>query len=503
MSTGFYRPSQLLDGQKGEVIWDGPSLTNIDFNDRASIPEGFIANIRKDIKADTNDTAEIDRRVEQKLKDLGILAKYLDARGMANASTTQDMLDMHSSSSNIVDKTNAGMGFAFHQAERFARQITAMATYELILKNKRNKSKDKELTEKEYEDLVNEVILEVEHTNSGAMTETAPKIARNSIGSVLLMYKRFGISMLYLQFRMLRDALKGVPKGERNFAKHQIVGLFATSGLLSGVQGLPAYGMIAAMANMFLLDDEDDDADSIAAEFFGEGPYSGLLNATFGMDVAPRIGMTNLIYRTLPNRDQGKMALFAELAGGPIYGIGVRMGRGLGYTYDGEIARGLESLFPSGLANGFKAIRYAREGPTTLRGDPIVKDMNPLEITGQFFGFAPAGYIKQLEMNARDKRVDRNIAERKSNILRTRYLALREGDFDEVRDLNEEIMDFNGRHPESAITGETITRSTRQHRVTDIMTRMLGGITVNRNRYQKVIQKRIKELGEEEFFAFD
>jgi hypothetical protein len=106
-------------------------------------------------------------------------------------------------------------------------------------------------------------------------------------------------------------------------------------------------------------------------------------------------------------------------------------------------------------------------------------------------------------MNARDKRIDRNIAERKSNILRTRYLALREGDFDEVRDLNEEIMDFNGRHPESAITGETITRSTRQHRVTDIMTRMLGGITVNRNRYQKVIQKRIKELGEEEFFAFD
>jgi hypothetical protein len=50
--------------------------------------------------------------------------------------------------------------------------------------------------------------------------------------------------------------------------------------------------------NTAFLGDEDEDFDTIASTFFGEGMYSGAINAITGADVAPRIGMTNLVFRS-------------------------------------------------------------------------------------------------------------------------------------------------------------------------------------------------------------
>lgn len=186
-------------------------------------------------------------------------------------------------------------------------------------------------------------MLDIDLTNSGAMTETAPTIAQGSVGSVLMMYKRFGISMIALQFKMAKEALKDADPEVRRQAKKQIVGLFATSGLMAGVQGLPLYGVVAMIANLVFLDDEDDDFDTLAARFFGEGLYSGGINALTNLDVAPRIGMTNLIYRTLPNKTEQHMVMdFLEMVGGPVYGVGKRAMDGMAMVGEGEIQRGVE-----------------------------------------------------------------------------------------------------------------------------------------------------------------
>ena len=135
------------------------------------------------------------------------------------------------------------------------------------------------------------------------MIETAPRVSQNNWGNWMTMYKRFGISMYYLQFQMAKQALSRAKTPEqRAEAKRQIVGLFASSALFAGVQGLPLYGIVSWLGNNVFLDDEDEDFDSIAASYFGEGMYSGALNAIFQVDVGPRIGMSNLIYRSQPNR---------------------------------------------------------------------------------------------------------------------------------------------------------------------------------------------------------
>ena len=482
MSTGMRRKLNTFTGVEGGLEIDGPSFTNIDFSDPASVPESF------------------KKLGDEELRRNKVLVDVMNQQGAANASTIADLLELNTATSSTTDKVNSVMGYAFHQGERLTRQITMKATYDLIL-NAKSKG-GKKLTDEDYMAAAQEAILETEHTNSGSMLETAPKIAQNSLGSVLLMYKRFGISMLYMQFQMAKQALKDTDPTVRKQAVKQLIGLFGMSGIFAGVQGLPLYGVVTTLANLFLLDDEDEDADSIAASFFGEGWYSGLLNEATGLDIAPRIGMSNLIFRSLPNAEEESLTMQAiELAGGPIVGIAQRMfDDGLPLLMDGEIYRGMEKMMPSSVANVMKATRYGTEGVTTLRGDPITEDLGFGTLLGQTLGFAPAGYTKQLEINARDKRVDRVINENRTKLLRQRYMAIRENDFDELIEVEEAIAEFSQRHPEVRITEDTKKKSLRQHKVTDEVTRMFNGVTISPQRRAVVMRRQLEDLDESEFF---
>ena len=461
--TGTRRSLVGFTNAVGGKTLGGPSLTNIDFTDSKNVPEDF-------------------KKYEQ-------LAYLMEARGQANRSTVADALDFDDPSNSTWSKVNALQGALFHQGERLNRQITAMASYDLYLE--KAKEGGKKLEKEDYVAAAEYALEATELTNSGAQLETAPRISQNNLGSLLMMYKRFGISMYYLQFKMAKEALKNADPEVRKQAKKQIIGLFVSSGLMAGIQGMPLVGVVLALANMFLLDDEDDDAESIAASYFGEGMWSGAINAVTGLDIAPRIGMTNLVYRSLPNQEQDSLILSAmETLGGPAFGVASRMEDGAKLIADGEIWRGTEKMLPAAISNGFKSIRYGVEGATTLRGDPIMEDINPWNIIGQLFGFAPAGYTQQLELNAKDKRVDRNIVAHGTDLRRQYYMAMRNGDSDEMFKVIGEMAEYSARHPEVAITAKQIRNSIAQHRVTDEMTRQTGGVTFSSRRIAKILADR-------------
>jgi hypothetical protein len=469
MSTGMKRRTETFTGEGTREVFEGPSLSNIDFSDTNLTPE------------------------QRELEELYLL---MEARGQANISTTSENLDMENPANTAWTATNAYMGWMFHQGERFNRQVTAITSYKLELANRAKKG---EITEQDRKEAAEIALEDTELTNSGAMAETAPRVAQNNMGNWMLMYKRFGISMYYLQFQMAKQALsRAKTSEERAEAKRQIVGLFASSAIFAGVQGLPLYGIVSMIGNAVFLDDEDEDFDSIAASYFGEGLYSGAINAIFNVDVAPRIGMTNLVYRSLPNREQESLILQAmEIIGGPIFGIASRMEDGFGLISEGEVSRGMERLLPSALSNGMKALRYGTEGATTMRGDPILEDINAWNVFAQSLGLAPAGYTKQLEVNARDKGLERRLNTKRTDMMRDYYMALKEGDIDSAMELVEEMVSFSQRNPTAAISGDTLQRSMRQHRVSDEIARQLGGITTSQRSMQRIIQRRMEDMGEE------
>ena len=64
-------------------------------------------------------------------------------------------------------------------------------------------------------------------------------------------------------------------------------------------------------------------------------------------------------------------------------------------------------------------VATARDGGAfTRRGDPIYDDITTRpELVGQVFGFAPSNYTFEQERNAATKRMDRNISDRRTEII--------------------------------------------------------------------------------------
>jgi hypothetical protein len=459
------------DGVETE-IFSAPNLSNIDFSDLSKVPKEY--------------------------RHYGALEEAMRNRGQSNRSLLTEINEFADPKIGVLGKLDGYMakltnlsGLMFHQGERLNRNVSAIAAYDLKLEALLEGRPVSSATADQMAKAADYAIEVTELTNSGSMAETAPRISQSSLGSVVFMYKRFGVSMLYLQFKMINQALRSVDKEERRIAKRQMLGLFLTSGAIAGIRGMPAVGLIIWLWDMFQ-DEDEEDAATILQNYVSEGPYNGLLNYVFGLDIAPRIGMTDLLFRSLPNQESTSLADTAFNMAGPIAGIANRVYDGWGLMMDGEIYRGAERMAPAVIAGGMKAARYWDEGATTLRGDPITEDIHPGHVLGQAFGFAPAGYTRQLQRNALVKRVDRNISETKTRLMRRYYLAMRENDFNALLDVQQEMMDFSLEHPEVAITPDSIKASIRQHRVTDEMTRQLGGITVNRRRLATVMQENME-----------
>lgn len=434
----------------------GPSLDNLDYND-PELPEEF--------------------------RDLKVLTEVMAKYGELHRSYTAEILDMDNPDSAPVRTwVNHAMGFMFHHGERANRQISAMAAYKLELARLRKDNKKGRPDAELQREAAEYAVEAAERTNSGALITTAPRLAQNSIGTVAMMYKRFGISMMALQARMAAQALMGADKATRAEALRQIAGLFATSGILAGVAGMPMYGVVSMLYNTLLQDDDEEDFDTLAAQFFGEGLYSGGFNALTGLDIGPRIGMTNLIWRSQPNREQDSMILKGlELLGGPFVGVASRIEDGIQLMSEGQVQRGLERALPAAFGNIGKALRYSAEGATTLRGDPVVEDLTWWSEIGQAMGFAPAEYTRKMEQAAMIKRIDRRVNEKRSKLLRDWYIAMSNGDTDSVREAQAELMALGERHPGAAVSAAQIRASLRQHHVTSAVARKYGGVTINKN----------------------
>ena len=317
-----------------------------------------------------------------------------------------------------------------------------------------------------------------ELVNGGISSASAPRIAQNSLGRVMFMYKRYGVSMYYAMFKMARDIYRGETPEVRKAGMKQIAGIFLSAGMLAGAQGLPLFGVGALVYNMFKEDDEDD-AQTAVRKFLGEGLYKGPVNFLTGADVASRIGLSDLLFRDNPvKREQEPMAEIMEFIGGPVYSVTNRALRGVRDIREGDVQRGVEQILPSAFGNALKSLRFATEGVNTRRGDPILEDIGFGSAVAQAFGFAPAEYTRQLEINSVEKGKERYVTERRTKLLRQYYLAIREGDADEAENVMRDIQEFNQRHPTIGITGESILRSMKQHGRTT--SQMYKGVTYNK-----------------------
>jgi hypothetical protein len=403
--------------------------------------------------------------------------------GQFNRSQFYDVLEVDGRK-NWNTTLNAASGFAFHHGERMNREVTMMAAYDLQLAKLKKQGK----TGKEAEIEAAMYAFDVaETTNGGVSSASSPLIAKNDIGKVLFMFKRYGVSMYYMLFKVTRDALQNQDKAVKKAAMSQIAGIYGTSALFAGLQGIPMFGVAAMIYNLFK-DDDEDDMETATRKYVGEFAYKGMLNHLTGSEIASRTSLSDLIFRSNPSGASSTFQEnFLQMFGGPAYGVGSRIKRGLDFMNEGNMQRGIENVLPSAFGNMFKAARFATEGAQNLRGDPIVEDINAFSIAAQALGFAPAEYTRQLEINSQLKGIEKDILQSKTKLLQKWNIAKSQGDYEDANKYKDKLKELNAKHPKLEINDNTFEASERAFKAAS--KRTVNGVQFSQKLYDEMMQR--------------
>ena len=463
---------------------------------------------------DTSATkAEADAKIKHFNRMIPIV-KLGRNRGQIHHSTMADHLGMDdvgrqknkNRALRFLDGTSALSAVMFNAAERFNRQTTVVASYDLTLDklDAMHEAKgDKKFysaaqakfidvpssSEARMDLAAKEALYFAQETNGGSVLETAAGYSQQGIGRVALMYKSYGLQMYYTMIKSAKltavnmFAKDAEGKELRNMAFKQAMGVHLSALFFAGVQGLPLYGMASMIANMFL-DDEEDDARTITRKYLGEGWYKGAVTALTGTDVASRVSLSNLLLQENRfNKDPSLEESLGFYLGGPALSTGTRLKR----AYDdfnsseyGSFERGMENLMPAGITNLYRSTvgRYAREGGIrSRRKDPIYDDMTVGDFAAQSLGFPPAEYTYRQEISARNKGVEKAVTAKRSMLTKKFYIAQRMGDHETMGEVLKDIIAHNNRHPTVAVTPEQISKSVKSHMATSA--KMHNGVTIN------------------------
>ena len=431
------------------------------------------------------------KKERQELLNMSVLVKRAADEGQLTKSFLMDELSLQKEafkagrerSGNLfrqtLDKITGISAAGFNIAERFNRQTTMVATYNLELDRISKGKKGFKFTEEQLNEAADKAFYVTQETNGGAFREVGPRLSQQGWKRVALMYKTYGFRMYQTMIKSGIRAVKGTtfssdPKENarlRSIAIRQVVGWHLSSLFFAGVFGMPLYGAVTMAVDLLLLDDEEDDADTMVRKYLTELPFKGVVNQITNADIASRVRLTGLLIQSNRyNANASAEETIGFYIGGPALSTAKRFGRGVESLLDGEIERGIESMLPAGIANFIKAIpgvgRVAREGYTTRRGDPIYDDVTAGELASQMFGFAPLEYTRRIEENMNAKNVEKAITSKKSKILKRLYISIRTKNSAEKADALADMRKFNKRHPLYAILPKTVERSMKAHQRT-------------------------------------
>lgn len=372
----------------------------------------------------------------------------------------------------VRNKVMGVLAWMFHQAERLNREVTFLSTYRLA----KGKGMDSQRAIDEAIRLTYKVHFDYSNTNR-------PRAMHGDAAKVALVFRNYQVNMLWRLFRDMHQTFSGDTKAARTEALKQMGGITGMMALSAGVKGMWGYGLAMALASLFFGDDAEDEFKKGTVELLGPTAAGMLLNGTpghlTGTSLSGRIGMPDLWFRSPDRQLEGKdeFNYWQSQLLGALPGIAQNMWTGFGQIRDGKTYRGIETMSPKFVKDLMRTARFANEGATTLRGDPLVDNFKPGELLAQMMGFTPAVIAEQYERNSSLKNAEKRILDERRNLI-DRYAAANKLDDVEEQDAILDEMDkFSDKYPEVKITPQTIMQSLKaRQRFSD---RTEGGVTLN------------------------
>ena len=358
----------------------------------------------------------------------------------------------------ILDTSQKWGGAMFHHSERYGREVSLVAAYNLEVDKLSNGGKNP-LSDADKQKAAESAVEFVEFTLGGTASAGRPVYAQSGLGNILFLFKRFAISKYYMMIRMTQDATSLKPKDEygteeayqdavlnRGIARTQLANFLITTGLVAGVSGMPLFGELGILYDLIFKAEDEDNWDTMHKKWMADPVYGGLVDMT-GLEIGDRIALNNMLYRPpLIEKDQNALFTLVEQLGGPAVGIASQWDRGADLISQGQYQRGMEAFSPAALRSVLKAGRYSVEGNLTMRGQEVTAT-SPFTIAGQALGFSSHAHIEQLNMTRNERQKQSAMEDRKRNILRRANMARAEGDVEGLRRAYKEAIEHNARLP--------------------------------------------------------
>ncbi len=376
----------------------------------------------------------------------------------------------------VRHKVMGYISWAFHNAERYNREVTAMAAYRMA----RESGLEHAAAIKEAAELTWTTHFDYSSGNRA-------RFMQSDTAKVLLVFRQHSVNMLSRLVIDLKDAMKGESAQVKNAAKRRLAGMFSMFGLFAGVMGIP--GATAVLALLDLFDDDDDPWSAedkmkrSLVEALGPDVAAAVLGGVPGtvmdLSLTERIGMGSLWFWSSNREMEGKDAYlyWMEQVLGAAPAMVANTFTGMSMIGEGHVFRGIETMMPKAIKDAMRSGRYAKEGVQTMSGDSLVDEVSTWNVIAQAMGFLPAHIAERYDTNSALRSAEQRIKTERRSILNRYAMAVRQGDGDSRQAMMARIQDFNRRYPQVAITGKTISLSLKARAQRDVRT--VGGLALD------------------------
>lgn len=399
-----------------------------------------------------------------------------------------------------VNTTNFIMGSARAMpqvVEIMNRVVTARATYAL----ERKRLLDAGTSEADAHVLATFAARDaVQKTQFNYTDENKPPMWRKPGFRSAMMFRMYMQGLSSLFFTNTYAALMNDPDlsnasnaAKKREARKMIGALMLNHGLAAGMVGGLAAPPLAIMyfaaqtVARALGDDEPWDIQQTMHEFMNDtardflGEQAGGFVATtasrglpwaLGMDIQGNVGLNNLFNLTTvqygaKSADQGLKDLAFSFFG-PIGGLASRMLRGIDYVQNGQLWKGMEYMVPHKFGQNLaKSVRMYSEGATDYRGNEIEGGFDEWDSVIRAVGFPSDREALMYQGRTAGRKHDTYV-----NNLRTQLMQrYRVADWQDRRDVMNDIRRFNMKYPEDIITSDSLQRSLVEKRRREFETR--------------------------------
>ncbi|EPC6192706.1 PLxRFG domain-containing protein [Vibrio cholerae] len=334
------------------------------------------------------------------------------------------------------------IGWAFHHAEVFNREVTYIAAYRLAMKK-----------HGDHEKAIADAIKDTWDSHFDYSSINRARFMQSDMAAVALQFKQYSQNMTYYLWANLAKALKGETPEVKSMARKQLLGTLASTFFIGGAGALPLWAITTAIeAAQEIVGDDDEPFDAetelkrMLAEAFGKENAALIWHGALP-SISGRISLNDLWVRSI-NRDVDASTAYVEYmkqALGPVIGgIGVSWAQGLADISNDQFARGIERIPPKAIKDVLKTARYINEGGVnTKNGDEIVSDLTAFELLGQASGFAIGRASLQYDENNAIKNYETFIVKRRQSLMNAYYTAYRLKDGEAMKSVMVKIRKFN------------------------------------------------------------